>query len=51
LDEEGKPVIQQETGGEPRKVDAEELRRMSAFTDFIENLNMDDVEKSGESAP
>lgn len=44
LDQEGQPV---EAGAqqEPKKVDEEELQRMSAFRDFIESLDLDDFDK------
>ena len=50
LDKEtGKPVLREaETGGVGGKgkgVSDEELRRMSAFTDFINTLNFDDLDK------
>jgi len=34
-----------EAGGTGRKISDEELRRMSAFTDFIDTLNLDDFDK------
>jgi bifunctional DNase/RNase len=44
LDKEtGKPVIPE--AGEGKKVSEEELKRMSAFYDFINTLDMDDFEK------
>lgn len=44
LDKEtGKPVLPVE--GEGKKVSEEELKRMSAFYDFINTLDMDDFEK------
>ena len=50
LDKEtGKPVLREgETGGVEGKgkgVSDEELRRMSAFTDFIDTLDLDDLDK------
>ncbi|MCD6360067.1 MAG: bifunctional nuclease family protein [Armatimonadetes bacterium] len=47
LDKEtGKPVSPEgEEGGEPRKVSDEELKRMSAFHDFINTLDLDDFDK------
>lgn len=55
--ETGKPIIRHggadEAGGKGI-VDEQELKRMSAFTDFIETLNLDDFDKgkssSGEDA-
>jgi len=50
LDKEtGKPVLQEaETGGvggKGKEVSEDELRRMSAFTDFIKTLDLDDFDK------
>jgi hypothetical protein len=44
LDKEtGKPLTPERSNGEgPAKVDEEELRRMSAFTDFINDLDLED---------
>jgi len=43
LDKEtGRPISE---GSRPRKVSQEELRRMSAFTDFINTLDLDDIDK------
>ncbi len=50
MDEEtGKAVVACETGadGEPRPLRDEELKSLSAFTDFIETLNLDDLGKEG----
>jgi len=51
LDKEtGKPIPQQwdagDTGGKGKKVSEEELRRLSAFSDFINTLDFDDFDKS-----
>ena len=44
MDEEtGKPIVPDRAGGDTRKVGEEELRSLSAFTDFIETLNLDDL--------
>jgi bifunctional DNase/RNase len=46
LDQEtGKPIAQEQTDedGEPAEVSEEEQRRMSAFTDFINSLDLDDL--------
>ena len=52
LDKEGKPIGsgQEEQEGEerPAEVKEEELRRMSAFTDFIDTLDLEDF---GKQAP
>jgi hypothetical protein len=49
LDKEtGKPISPlkaDEAGGEAKKVSEEELRRMSAFRDFIDSLDFDDFDK------
>ena len=43
LDKEtGRPISE---GSRPREVSQEELRRMSAFTDFINTLDLDDIGK------
>jgi uncharacterized protein len=47
LDGEGEPLEQKQAQRDPlgKKVDEEELQRMSAFRDFIESLDLDDFEK------
>ncbi len=48
LDEEtGKPVLEEteEFGGKDKKVSEEEMRKMSAFYDFINTLDLDDFDK------
>ena len=49
LDQEtGKPVPQSKTGGEAAdksKVDEQELKKLSAFYDFINTLDLDDLDK------
>ncbi len=48
LDKEtGKPVAEEETGTDSggRKVSEEEMKRMSAFRDFIDNLDLDDFDR------
>jgi bifunctional DNase/RNase len=47
LDKEtGKPIAPERAGREePTQVNEEELRRMSAFTDFINNLDLEDFGK------
>ena len=48
LDEEtGKPVLEEaeEGGAQDRKVSEEEMRKMSAFSDFINSLDLDDFDK------
>ena len=50
LDESGKPLMPEEKEGEekPPEVKEEELRRMSAFTDFINTLNLEGLGKGSE---
>lgn len=45
LDESGKPVVEEEKEGEEKRAEVkeEELRRMSAFTDFIRTLDLEDL--------
>ncbi|MSQ40340.1 MAG: bifunctional nuclease family protein [Dehalococcoidia bacterium] len=44
LDEKGKPVVSDRQGsGEAVKVTDEELNRLSAFSEFIQNLDMEDL--------
>jgi len=48
LDEEtGKPILEEteEVGGKDRKVSEEEMKKMSAFYDFINTLDLDDFDK------
>ncbi len=47
LDKEtGKPIPEEmETGGKGKKVSEEEMKRMSAFHDFINTLDLDDFDK------
>ena len=52
LDKEtGKPIVASDADGEPRPVDAEELKRLSAFQDFVDSLDLEDFGKgkSGEN--
>ena len=50
LDESGKPLLPDENDGEekPREVREEELRRMSAFTEFISTLDLEDLGKGSQ---
>ena len=42
----GKPISEEERkGADSKKVSEEEMRRMSAFTDFIKTLDLDDFDK------
>ncbi|MFQ5925238.1 MAG: bifunctional nuclease family protein [Dehalococcoidia bacterium] len=43
--ESGKPLPSGGEGSDEGKVDEEEMRRMSAFVDFIDTLNMEDLDK------
>ena len=47
LDKEtGKPISEEEKkGADGKKVSEEEMRKMSAFTDFIKTLDLDDFDK------
>jgi bifunctional DNase/RNase len=47
LDKEtGKPVSEEEKeGADSKKVSEDELRRMSSFTDFIDTLDLSDLDK------
>lgn len=46
LDKEtGKPISQEGEAGEDRQVSEDELRRMSAFHDFINTLDLEDFDK------
>ena len=50
LDESGKPLVPKEAEGEkkPPEVKEEELRRMSAFTEFINTLDLEDLGKGSQ---
>ena len=52
LDEFGKPIAREEEEGKerPPKVKEEDLRRMSAFTDFINTLDVEDIGRSSEQS-
>ena len=46
----GQPVINdQSTGNKGKQVDEDEIKRLSAFKDFVEGLNLEDLGKSGSS--
>ena len=47
LDESGKPLMPEEKPGEAKSAEVreEELHRMSAFTEFINTLNLEDLDK------
>ena len=42
----GKPIVPGEDGEAPRPLREEELKSLSAFTDFIDTLNLEDLGKS-----
>ncbi len=50
LDKEtGKPILPEDESGKRKEVSEEELKRLSAFKDFVDQLDLDDLEKnSGE---
>ena len=43
--ETGKPIIPDQNGEETRPMKEDELKRLSAFTDFIDTLNLEDLGK------
>jgi uncharacterized protein len=46
LDKEtGKPIAPEKEGGKPRETTEEETKRMSAFYEFINTLDLDDFDK------
>ena len=50
--ETGKPIIAGDSeydADQPSKVNEEELRRLSAFTDFIDTLDLEDFGKTSAS--
>ena len=52
LDETGKPIArdEDEVDERPPEVKEEDLRRMSAFTDFISTLDVEDIGRSSEQS-
>ena len=48
LDESGKPIAPEDEGNKPQQVREEDLRRVSAFTDFISTLDMEGIGKEGQ---
>ena len=46
--ETGEPIVPRQDSGEPRPLREEELKSLSAFSDFIDTLNLEDLGK-GES--
>lgn len=55
LDDSGSPIIPNDENDEPRGIKEEDLRRMSAFTDFIDTLDIEgigneDEEKSDQAS-
>ena len=52
MDEEtGKPIVPDKPEGEPQPVREEELKSLSAFSDFVENLNLDDLGQPDKPPP
>ena len=52
MDEEtGKPIMPKDGDKEKKPVGEEELRSLSAFTDFIETLNLDDLGREEKPPP
>ena len=47
LDEDGNPLTDENAETESPNIGAEELRSLSAFADFIEELNLDDSDQDG----
>tara|TARA_B100000029_G_scaffold88624_1_gene78442 strand:- start:1027 stop:1536 length:510 start_codon:yes stop_codon:yes gene_type:complete len=47
LDTDGNPVTDENAETESPNIGAEELRSLSAFADFIEELNLDDSDQDG----
>ncbi len=45
LDNTGKPISSKKGEGGGTKVDEAEMKRLSAFTDFINTLNLEDLDK------
>ena len=48
LDEAGKPLAPEDEDNKPQQVREEDLRRISAFTDFISTLDMEGIGKEGQ---
>ena len=48
LDESGKPIAPEDENNKPQQVREEDLRRISAFTDFINTLDMEGIGKEGQ---
>lgn len=46
--ETGKPLIPEEAEEKPQKIKEEELKRLSAFTDFVDTLDLDDLGKGSQ---
>ena len=52
MDEEGNtPILAGQTEVEDRPLREEELKSLSAFTDFVETLNLDDLGTEGKPEP
>ena len=48
MDEAGKPVLPGQDGEEQRPLREEELKSLSAFQDFVDTLNLEDLGKEGQ---
>ncbi len=48
LDESGKPIAPEDEDNKPQQLREEDLRRISAFTDFINTLDMEGIGKEGQ---
>ena len=49
--ETGEPVVPRQESGEPRPLREEELKSLSAFSDFIDTLNLEDLGKGESPSP
>ena len=50
LDDSGSPIIPNDENDEPRGIKEEDLRRMSAFTDFIDTLDIEGIGNENEES-
>ena len=48
LDDAGKPIAPEDENNKPQQLREEDLRRISAFTDFINTLDMEGIGKEGQ---
>ena len=49
--ETGEPIVPRQESGEPRPLREEELKSLSAFSDFIDTLNLEDLGKGESPSP